>query len=183
MAWRKALLAAAVAVAGFAPGAEAAQAGRRSARMDACAGPGLLAESAPGRIVFDDGAQSVSLTPVCPGSLAERVEAGQGRRFILLVDDIRAARPTGAVFSLHLDEPGAADAGEDGVLGSLSFFAARPPQASGAVRRVSYDVTRTVRALARAGRLDHGLVVRLRPTQAATPGAQASVARLQLVEH
>ena len=159
---------------------------RRGGEGGACARvsrPGLLAESPPGRIVFDDGAERVALAPACGGgSLAERVRAGAGRRFILLVDDLRARQGSATVFTLRLAEPGDDRfSGEDAVLGTLNFFAARPLNAPGAQRRMSYDVTRSVRALAEAGRLDHGLVLMLAPSEPPTPGAELSVGRIQLV--
>ncbi len=182
MAWLKTLIAGAALSALLAAPA-CAQRTRGPAQAGGCvreSRAGLLAESTGGRIMLDDGAERVILTSVCGEPLASRVRRGDGRRFILLVDDLRAERPTGAVFSLHLEEPTGGE--PDGVLGSLSFFAARPPAAPGATRRVSYDVTSTVRGLAESGRLEQGLVVLLRPSGRPSPGAMASVSRLQLVE-
>ena len=184
MAWLKTVVAAGTAMALLAAaGGADAQRRRVTDGGDSCvraSRPGLLAESPGGRIMLDDGAERVTLLSVCGEPLAQQVQRGRGRRFILLVDDLRAERPTGAVFSLHLAEPSGAES--DAVLGSLSFFAARPNAAPGATRRVSYDVTNTVRGLAEAGRLEQGLVVLLRPGGQPTPGAMASVSRLQLVE-
>lgn len=187
MAWTTILKAGAAALCAIALAAPASQAQRRGAsRVTGCAPmsrPGLLAASGPDRIAFDGGSERVMLSPACGGSLAERVRGGQGKRFILLVDDLRARRASGVVFSLHLSKPSDGEKTEDGpVLGRLNFFAARPLEAPGSQRRMSYDVTNTVRGLAQSGQLDRGLVVMLRPSEPPAPGSELSIARLQLVE-
>ncbi len=149
----------------------------------------LLAQSAPGMIELGRGARMVRLTPVCvEGSsltLAQRVIATSSRRrFLLVIDDLRAEAQPGVLFDLKLaDAMEHAAGGESGaLLGTLNFYAAQRPGVAARPRMVSYDVTETLRGLAARGRLSDGLVLAIQPIEAPAQGSDAAIGRIALVE-
>lgn len=160
------------------PAAGVAEAQPPPAGCVAVSRPGLVAESPPGRIAFDAGLSAVPLVPACGPALSEQVRAAGAKRFILLADDMRARQGSDTVFTLRLAGKAGAEAL---VVGAVNFFAAPKPEAPGAPRRVSFDVTVAVQALARAGALDDGLVVRVKGDPSPAAGAGMSLGRLQLV--
>lgn len=151
-----------------------------------CAGMdriGLLAASAPGRVVITGETQSITLLPACgPPFIGQRVASSPAQRFILLIDDLRAQKPAGTVFTLNFAEAGGDMLTNDAsTVGTLNFFAAPHPDAKGAPRRLSFDVTKTVRAMAEANHFEH-LVIVLKPSQPPPAGAELSVGAVQIVE-
>jgi hypothetical protein len=149
----------------------------------------LLAQSAPGMIELGRGLRSVRLQLACAAdgralSLAQRIAAAPPhRRFLLVIEDLRAEAQPGVLFDLKLG--GATERAAQGngaLLGTLNFYAAQRPGVAARPRMVSYDVTETLRALAAGGRLYGGLVVAIQPVDTPAPGAGAAIGRIALVE-
>ncbi len=180
------------ALSALAPGAQAQP--TNSQPREACIraetpAPGrLLAQSAPGMISLGRGRRSVRLESVCAtggrtASLSYRIGAASPtRRFLLVIDDLRAEAQPGVLFDLKLS--GATERGAQGeaMLGTLNFYAAQRPGVAARPRMVSYDVTETVRSLASSGALDGGLVLAIQPVDTPAPGAGAAIGRIALVE-
>ncbi len=149
--------------------------------MTACdhAGPGTLAASAPGRIVFGPEARMVLLAPTC-GPVAAMVKAAApGTRFLLVVEDLRASTQPGALFDLTL-APSHHTQQHVGVLGTLNFFAAHRPGGD-LPRSTSYNVTEQLRHVARSNRLAGGVAIMITPTAAPQRGSDASAAGIKLI--
>jgi hypothetical protein len=151
----------------------------------------LLAQSAPGPIVLDGGARRVRLPPACPDEtrplgLTDAVQgAPPRRRFLLVIEDLRARAQPGVLFELKLGAAEGRPAGSDqggARLGTLNFYAAQKPGAAARPRIVSYDVTAALRALAAGGGLDRGLILTIIPARAPAPGSQAAIGRIALVQ-
>ena len=142
-----------------------------------CPGGGVIAQTLGGPILIRAVDRPVRLASACDGeSLAAHVRAAAPeRRFILVVEDLRAGSQPGVVFDVRLSPNGQS-------LGTLSFFAARPPGQAGTPKRVSYDVTRDVRAMAAAGRLGGGMTVSLAPSGQPVAGNDASIGAVRLIE-
>jgi hypothetical protein len=170
--------------------AHAAPLGGPCIRAETPASGRLLAESPPGPIALGRAPRRVKLEPVCAADgravrLAQRVtDAAPRRRFLLVIEDLRAEAQPGVLFDLKLAaapdgraglEPGA-------LLGTLNFYAAQRPGVAARPRMVSYDVTEALKALAAARTLDGGLVVAVRPVADPAPGAGAAIGRIALVE-
>ena len=150
-------------------------------------GPGrLLAQSAPGMIALGRDVRTVKLKPVCAEdgravNLASYLAtAAPGRRFLLVIEDIRAEAQPGVLFDLKLS--GARVRGEGALLGALNFYAAQRPGVAARPRMISYDVTETLRSLANGRRLAGGLMLAIRPVQAPAPNSAAAIGRIALVE-
>ena len=192
-------LALAISLAASASGAPAALAARHphAPPGDDCmrttpAAPGhVLAQSAPGETRLGGGALTIPLVAVCTDdgkdlSLAQRVMgAAPRRRFLLVIEDIRAEAQPGVLFDLRLGvgEGGKGDGPPPGKLfGTLNFYAAQKPGVAARPRTVSYDVGRALRAIGAGGRLDRGLVLTLAPQHPPAPGSGATVGRIVLLE-
>jgi len=150
-----------------------------AAVRDACPSIGTLAETRGGPIVLN-GQRMVRLTAVCsPAAMTEQLRLyGDGARYLLVADDLRAGVQPGVLFHLSFGRP---TTGEPAVLGTLSFFSAMRPGMQGTPHSVSYDVTQQVRGLAVAGWPAQGLGVAVAPQGAVAPGADASIGTLRLV--
>lgn len=160
------------------PGVRAPTAAAGPAR-GACPSIGTLAETRGGPIVLN-GQRMVRLTTLCSAAaMTEHLRLyGEGTRYLLVADDLRAGVQPGVLFHLSF---GAPTTGEPAVLGTLSFFSAMRPGTPGTPHSVSYDVTNQVRAFAVAGWPAQGLGVAIAPQGAVTPGADASIGALRLV--
>lgn len=147
----------------------------------------LIAQSAPGAIELGREVRMVKLEPACAAdgretSLAERVAAAPPRRrFLLVIEDLRARAQPGVLFDLKLSTAHG-ERGAEALLGTLNFYAAQKPGVAARPRMVSYDVTDTLRALAAGRRLDHGLTLAIQPADEPAPGSGAAVGRITLVE-
>jgi len=145
---------------------------------DPCPSIGTLAE-AHGPIALN-GAKTIRLNTVCSAEAmtAHLRQFGQGTRFLLVADDLRAGVQPGALFELRLGPP---SGGEAAVLGTLNFYSARRPGGPGQPHSISYDVTDQVQALVVAGWPAHGLGVVIAPSAEVVPGSDATVGALRLV--
>ena len=135
---------------------------------DPCPSIGTLAE-AKGPIVFDS-PRVVRLNTVCPaGAMTEHLRSyGQGVRYILVADDLRAGAQPGAAFELSLGPP---STGEAAVIGTINVFSAQQSNGFGQPHSISFDVTRQVQSLAISGWPEQGLGVAVAPSGPAAPGA------------
>ena len=146
---------------------------------DPCPSIGTLAETRGGRVALN-GARMVRLNPVCSATemTAHLRNYGDGTRYILVADDLRAGVQPGALFELRLGPP---STGEEAVLGTLNFYAARRPGGPGQPHSISYDVTRQIQALTVSGWPARGLGVAIAPSGEVTPGTDASVGAIRLI--
>ena len=146
---------------------------------DPCPSIGTLAESHGGRIALGAG-KVVRLTGACgAGEMTNHLRTyGQGLRYLLVADDLRAGIQPGALFRLSLGPPTGSEAA---VLGTLSFYGAQRPGAGGLPHSMSFDVTKEVQALAMAGWPSGGLGIAISASGEIAPGADASVGAIRLV--
>jgi len=145
---------------------------------DPCPSIGTLAE-AKGPIALS-GARMVRLNTVCSAkdmTLHLRT-FGEGTRFILVADDLRAGVQPGALFELRLGPP---STGEAAVIGTINFYAAQRPSSGGQPHSISFDVTGPVQSLAISGWPAQGLGVAVAPSGPVAPGADATVGAIRLV--
>ncbi len=150
----------------------------------------LMAQTAPGMIELGRGARVLRLEPACAAdgralSLAQRIAvAPPHRRFLLVIDDLRAGVQPGVLFDLRI--AGASDHAArnrgDALLGTLNFYAAQRPGVAARPRRVSYDVSQVLRELASAGKLEGGLGLTIQPVAPPAPGSDATIGHIALVE-
>lgn len=154
-------------------------AGAPKVASDPCPSIGTIAETHGGPFALN-GARMIRLASVCSAAqMTEHLRGfGQGARYILVADDLRAGVQPGSLFDLSFGPP---STGEAAVLGTLNFYAARRPGGSGQPHSVSYDVTRQVQAMAVAGWPSQGLGVAIAPSTPVAPGSDATVGALRLV--
>lgn len=145
---------------------------------DPCPSIGTLAE-AKGPIALNGG-RVVRLGGVCSAAAmtAHLRTFGEGARFILVADDLRAGVQPGASFELRLGPP---STGEAAVIGTLNAYAAQRPRDGGQPHSISFDVTGQVQSLAVAGWPTQGLGVAVAPSGPVAPGADASIGAVRLV--
>ncbi len=145
---------------------------------DPCPSIGTLAE-AKGPIALN-GARMVRLNTVCTANdmTAHLRTFGEGTRFILVADDLRAGVQPGALFELRLGPP---TTGEAAVIGTINFYAAQRPTGMGQPHSISFDVTGQVQSLAVSGWPTQGLGVAVAPSGPVAPGADATVGAIRLV--
>lgn len=145
---------------------------------DPCPSIGTLAE-AKGPIALG-GARMVRLNSVCSAKdmTLHLRSFGEGTRFILVADDLRAGVQPGALFQLRLGPP---STGEAAVIGTINFYAAQRPSGGGQPHSISFDVTGPVQSLAISGWPAQGLGVAVAPSAPVAPGADATVGALRLV--
>ncbi len=146
---------------------------------DPCPSIGTLAETRGGAIALN-GARMVRMNTVCtPEQMTAHLRSyGEGARFILVADDLRAGIQPGALFELRFGPP---TTGEAAVLGTLNFYAANRPGAYGQPHSISYDVTSQVASMGIAGWPAQGLGVAIAPASMVMPGSDASIGALRLV--
>ncbi|HSK38150.1 MAG TPA: hypothetical protein VK943_00130 [Arenibaculum sp.] len=109
---------------------------------------------------------------------------GQGRRVLLIFEDLRAAAPTGAPFDVHLGLPAGARPEPDGphYVGTISFFDAVSPPGNGAEGPSAVlDVTDPFQALRARGLLDDEPSVTLVPSGRLAPRADPSIGGVVLM--
>ena len=145
---------------------------------DPCPSIGTLAE-AKGPIALN-GARMVRLNTVCAArDMTTHLRTfGEGTRFILVADDLRAGVQPGALFQLRLGPP---STGEAAVIGTINFYAAQRPSGEGQPHSISFDVTGPVQSLAISGWPAQGLGVAVAPSGPVAPGADATVGAIRLV--
>jgi hypothetical protein len=150
----------------------------------------LLAQSAPGMIALGQGPRVVRLLPVCRSSgedagILQRVASSPpSRRFLLVVEDLRAGAQPGVLFDVELAPASSRRTAmpEQGALvGTLNFFAAQRPGVVARPRMVSYDVTAALRAMAASGRRSDALALTIRPATPPAPDADAAIGRIALM--
>lgn len=146
---------------------------------DPCPSVGTLAETRGAAIALN-GARMIRMNSVCsPSEMTAHLRAfGQGTRFLLVADDLRAGVQPGALFELRFGPP---TTGEAAVLGTLNFYSALRPGGVGQPHSISYDVTDQVMALSVAGWPTNGLGVAIAPSAEVVPGSDATVGALRLV--
>jgi hypothetical protein len=149
------------------------------APADPCPSVGTLAETR-GPAIALNGAKLVRLNTVCSAEAmtAHLRQFGQGTRYLLVADDLRAGVQPGALFELRFGPP---TTGEAAVLGTLNFYAANQPTGVGQPHSISYDVTNQVMSLSVAGWPAGGLGVAIAPSTTVVPGSDATVGALRLV--
>jgi hypothetical protein len=150
----------------------------------------ILASTASGAVTLDREVTRVRLAPGASAApLSRRIaEGGSGRRYFLVLSDLRAAAQPGVVYDIYLGlQPGANPGPNDPrLVGTLNFFGVAPPNTTRNLSR-SYDVTQTVRALQSQGLLDGPLTVTIVPgagssaDNAGQPVAQPSIGRIALM--
>ena len=142
--------------------------------------PSVLAQSVGSRIAFGANARRLTLAPTC-GPLKSLIRrAPTTARFFLVVEDLRTTRQPGAIFDISLAH-GAGEAGKRSrMLGTLNFFNAHAP-AAGEGRRVSYDVTAQLKALARQASLSRGVTLAIAPMSAPERTSDASAGAIKLI--
>jgi hypothetical protein len=144
----------------------------------ACPATGAIAEAkGPFSLKAE---QTISLQAVCDRrEMTERLRSlGRDRRYLLVAGDLRASVQPGTPFRLRL---GRAKSGKTTIVGSINFFAARRPDASGPPRSISFDVTSTIRALLASGWPAQGLSLAIEPSGAVAPNADDTVGTITLV--
>ncbi len=153
--------------------------GNPAMASDPCPSIGTLAETRGGRVSLN-GARMIRLNSVCSAAaLTEHMRKwGEGTRYILVADDLRAGIQPGAIFELRLGPP---TTGEEAVLGTLNFYSALRPGGPGQPHSISYDVTRQIQALTVSGWPARGLGVAVAPSGEVAPGSDASVGAIRLV--
>jgi hypothetical protein len=126
------------------------------------------------------GTRTILLQAACdrPEMTARLKSLGKDRRYLLVADDLRASVQPGTPFRLRLGRSGSGKASD---VGSITFFAAGRPGASGPPRSISFDVTSTIRTLVASGWPAQGLGVAIAPSGAVAPGADATVGAIRLV--
>ncbi len=146
---------------------------------DPCPSIGTIAETRGGPFTLN-GARMIRLNSVCSATqMTEHLRSfGQGSRYLLVADDLRAGVQPGSLFEVSFGPP---STGEAAVLGTLNFFAARRPGGPGQPHSISYDVTRQVQAMAVAGWPSQGLGIAIAPSGEVAPGSDASVGAIRLV--
>lgn len=110
---------------------------------------------------------------------------GQGRRVLLIFEDLRAAAPTGAPFNVYLGLPAGTRPEPDSphYVGTISFFDAVSPPGDGAEGGPStvLDITDPFQALHARGLLDDEPTATLVPSGRLAPQADPSIGGITLM--
>lgn len=138
----------------------------------------LIAATSPGRLLLTGGGDAVAMLPACgPPFIGQRITSSDSSRFILLIDDLR--EEGGAGYTLGFTEAGGEGlTNEASTVGALTLQSG--PVAKDQPRRLRFDVTKTMRAMADAAHFEH-MIVTVKLDKPVPAGASVSVARLQIV--